>query len=402
MGVFGFFRRGFDPDSFEKELTSVTESISSTNQQISRLRLRSRSIRRSLAIYLLIVYVGIISYDYTSLPSQVVGPDKLRKFLAYQTRNQLLVLLLFPVAAFALVRVVRILFDFLIRSRENKLKWLKKKHKEKIEELKKITNFTTTEKLLNKYGDTPKKPSITPNNTNKNITAKPKQLPATANVAKPPAGQLSQQELNKLNLNITPRDVVAPTHTPQFQQNKQPQHPQQQKSVAPIRRSIQDRLLDMLIGSENNESVESRYALICYNCFTHNGLAPPGTSDPATVVYICMKCGVMNGELNEEKLIQEDHVDTALVSPVDKTLQLIDNEAKSSLKDKLEQVQAEVEERKEEVQQEQKQEEKQSEEVQQEQKQEEEQPEDKEVVKQVQQHEEQEKQVSESESKSDS
>ncbi|EAZ63036.2 predicted protein [Scheffersomyces stipitis CBS 6054] len=383
MGVFGFFRRGFDPDSFEKELTSVTESISSTNQQISRLRLRSRSIRRSLAIYSLIVYVGIISYDYTSLPSQVVGPDKLS-------------------AAFALVRVVRILFDFLIRSRENKLKWLKKKHKEKIEELKKITNFTTTEKLLNKYGDTPKKPSITPNNTNKNITAKPKQLPATANVAKPPAGQLSQQELNKLNLNITPRDVVAPTHTPQFQQNKQPQHPQQQKSVAPIRRSIQDRLLDMLIGSENNESVESRYALICYNCFTHNGLAPPGTSDPATVVYICMKCGVMNGELNEEKSIQEDHVDTASVSPVDKTSQLIDNEAKSSSKDKLEQVQAEVEERKEEVQQEQKQEEKQSEEVQQEQKQEEEQPEDKEVVKQVQQHEEQEKQVSESESKSDS
>ena len=54
--------------------------------------------------------------------------------------------------------------------------------------------------------------------------------------------------------------------------------------------------MDILIGSDNSESVENRYALICFHCFAHNGLAPPHTEDPADVKFQCWKCGAMNGK----------------------------------------------------------------------------------------------------------
>ncbi|KAK6459286.1 uncharacterized protein RJT20DRAFT_4859 [Scheffersomyces xylosifermentans] len=294
MGVFSIFRRGgFDPEGFERELTTLTESITATNQQISRLKVRSKSITRTLFSYLATAYVLVGAYGYLALPPGAKGRNKIEIYFTNQSRAMLLILSLYPIAGAVVLRSVRVLFDFLIRSRTSHLKALKKKHKEKIDELKKITNFTTTEKLLSKYGD---KQDTIASSAAKQGPARTNNLngPVPANPANQPS-QLSAAQLKKLNINITPQPPVL---TPQEKEEQRRQlHAQMQnQSQLPTKRSFQDRLLDVLIGSDNNESVENRYALICYNCFNHNGLAPPGTTNPADVRYVCFKCGTMNGK----------------------------------------------------------------------------------------------------------
>lgn len=105
-------------------------------------------------------------------------------------------------------------------------------------------------------------------------------------------GNLRDQAMKELNL---PEDKQLLSQQkgqlPNTKQAPIPAIPQQ-----PAQRTIQDRLLDILIGSDNSESVENRYALICFNCFAHNGLAPPHTEDPADVKFQCWKCGAMNGK----------------------------------------------------------------------------------------------------------
>ncbi|ANB13663.1 hypothetical protein AWJ20_4605 [Sugiyamaella lignohabitans] len=55
-----------------------------------------------------------------------------------------------------------------------------------------------------------------------------------------------------------------------------------------------DRILDLLVG-EDEQSPNSRYALICQNCRMHNGLCQFGEK-PQFVVYYCPHCGMQNGE----------------------------------------------------------------------------------------------------------
>ena len=50
-----------------------------------------------------------------------------------------------------------------------------------------------------------------------------------------------------------------------------------------------DRFMDALIG---DDSRNQKYALICAQCFNHNGLAAPEAF--ASIKYRCPNCGFMN------------------------------------------------------------------------------------------------------------
>ena len=163
----------------------------------------------------------------------------------------------------------------------------------KIEELKNITNFNKTNELINKYGD--EKP---PKNQVQEGANKGQQRIRNR---KDNSKSIRQQALKELNL-------PEQQQTQQEIQGTVGQHLKEQKVIPdgptpspivpqqPVPRTFQDRILDILIGSDNSEAVESRYALICFNCFSHNGLAPPHTEDPANIKFQCWKCGAMNGK----------------------------------------------------------------------------------------------------------
>lgn len=295
-----FKKSGFDPQLFEKELTDITESISSTQQQITRLKTRYVSIRRVLIQYMALLYVGVCLYNYSQIPRNYVASNKIQLFIRGQSRGQLLFVGLYPVVGYLLVKVIHAVFGFLSKNRTHRLKGLKEKHKAKIEELKKITNFNTTANLLNKYGEKNEIPA--------------KNLPkARTTPAKQVKGQKGPKGTNRINgtnvINDTNGINVANIPTAQGRQFQQISPPNTVKPLAtnpqaPVQknRPIQDRLLDLLIGSDNSESIENRYALICVNCFTHNGLAPPNCTNPANTKFACLKCGFLNGNTWQDEL----------------------------------------------------------------------------------------------------
>ena len=155
MGVFSIFgsKESFDPNVFEKELTSITEKINTNKQQISKLQQRQKYVRRSLSRYFIIIYLCIFGYCYATIPSSTIGKNRVQWFIRGQTRQHLLVLIGYPLFSVLTLRAVSYIFQFFINNKQSYLKSLQNKHKEKIEELKKITNFNKTNELINKYGN---------------------------------------------------------------------------------------------------------------------------------------------------------------------------------------------------------------------------------------------------------
>lgn len=297
--MFLLFKKGYDPLAFEKELTQITGSITSTQEQIYRLRRRRRSVRKTCIHYLLVVYVVGNLYNYTQIPPVSGTRTRFQGVVKGLSRNQWTFVVVFPVLLYFLVRMVSGLYDWLVSSRQTKLRGLQQKHKLKIEELKKITNFNTTSELLDKYGDPIERKKKKP--TGEGTSSGAQSVPGN--------GQIKQRlHVNPGTINI-PQQLPTEQSQRQQRQQGQPLQTQQipekanqppinlvQTQNQPLPRSFQDRLLDMLVGSDSSEAVESRYALICANCYKHNGLAPPGCKEPHKVPYICPNCGLFNGE----------------------------------------------------------------------------------------------------------
>lgn len=295
MGVFDLFKsKSFKPEVFEKELTDLTQRISKTQQQINRLSQKNDQLKRHTLSFLVLLYVIFIGYQYQKVPKDVIGKkSKIVLFFHLQTSRNLLIITLFPVTIYFLWVSIDFLFKFIIASRKKLLQGMKEKHKEKIEELKKITNFNKTNELISKYGASEPK--------NNGPLPQKRQQPTPAG---PPASGTTGVQ-SSLPVPGQEKSLQQQHSQQPLQQPLQQQLPQKTLGSAlpftparPTLRTFQDRILDYIIGSDNNESIETRYALICRQCYTHCGLAPPGCTNPLTIAYVCPKCGFLNGIKN--------------------------------------------------------------------------------------------------------
>ncbi|CAG86926.2 DEHA2D07392p [Debaryomyces hansenii CBS767] len=277
MGVFGIFKsKGFDPDTFEKELTQLTRQISNTQSQIYSLKGKSKRWVFSLSKIFLTTYALILVYIYQKVPRSPIARNKIVNFIESQSNDQLMVLVGFPVVGYLIVYLINSIFRLSVGRREKRLQTLKKKHSLKIEELKKITNFNTTNELLNKYG-------------NQDVRKKSKDETGNKATAEKQVG--ASRQINSANAQQQQQQQQIIKRLQSLQENPPVQKP----------RTFQDRVLDFIVGSDNNEAIENRYALICKQCLTHNGLAPPGSTNPFKVSYICPNCGFLNGETEIEE-----------------------------------------------------------------------------------------------------
>lgn len=267
LGLFGL--KLFDPNVFEKELSSIAQEISRTRNKMTVLGKRRRTLRKNIISYPVILYLSWIIYRY-NVASYNLGPlhsghSRLGIFFRGQLNLDLARIAAIPVLIAVISFLVNWFFRYLIEGQNKKLDTLVNKHKSKIEELKKLSNYNTTNLLLEKYGDKPSKPGRVQN------IKKPSIPPPKQKMEKVKASVPNDANKKKTEQSSRPVPDVKPT------------------------KSIQDRLLDYIIGSDHNESIESRYALICANCYTHNGLAPPGSTNPLQTTYICRNCGFING-----------------------------------------------------------------------------------------------------------
>lgn len=67
------------------------------------------------------------------------------------------------------------------------------------------------------------------------------------------------------------------------------------------------KILNVLLGKDET-SASNRYALICVNCFTNNGLAPPRML-PNKVKFKCVSCGTMNNSQQDSNVGAIIHAD---------------------------------------------------------------------------------------------
>ena len=207
-----------------------------------------------------------------------------------------------------------------ISSTESKLEELQSRQRATIEKLKAATKYSTTQSLIEKYGNTagapvqkpqsekPKGPSRTPTQTQRHT---PQQPPAPTRPLVPTPEQIRIQE----QLLAQQRVGIPPQHGKAQPPNQQPQPPadllrrqnleMQSQTQPPSRQHLQpeeataprwyDRILDVVLG-EDETSAKNRYALICKNCRMVNGLAPPGTRTLDDMGdWGCARCGAMNG-----------------------------------------------------------------------------------------------------------
>lgn len=274
LSLFGL--KLFDPDTFEKELSSIAQEISRTRNKMTVLGKRRRTSRKNIISYPVIIYTSWVIYRYNvalnNLGSLSVGHSRLAIFFRGQLTHELIRIAAIPVLIAMLAFLVNWFFLYLIESQNKRLNLLVKKHKTKIEELKKLSNYNTTNQLLEKYGDKSTKPGKVKNE-------KPQ-----------PLAKATKQNQAREQRNV-----------PNLINSKRVEQPPRPVTVGTPTKSIQDRVLDYIIGSDHNENIESRYALICANCYTHNGLAPPGSTNPLETTYICRNCGFINGLLNLKK-----------------------------------------------------------------------------------------------------
>lgn len=259
MALFSLFKNSVNVDQFEKELNELTLAINKSQQAIIKLERFQASFIKSLLVYFIGLYLGYVAYLYIELPFNSFGINRLRFFFGNQLKTSILVLFGAPVTVHLGILFIKYIIGWLIGSKRQTITKQKKKQRQKINELKEFTNYTTTNELVSKF-DKSSNPLPSVKAPNPNQTTKSKQTTT------------SKQTTKQRNQSRESTQGLSKGQPPMIQSPK----------------TFQDRLLDILIGSEDDTQ---KYALICKNCFNHCGLAPP--SEPYTK-FICPFCKTLN------------------------------------------------------------------------------------------------------------
>lgn len=276
MGFFNFLgRQEVDLQTFEKELTSLNSRVQKTQSRIAGLRKTKLSVSSCVTSYVATFYILWMSYKIFTIKSgssyQISWISLLYKAILSHTSISIGV----PILAVCMRFLFEYLFDQIIKRQEHTLRSYLNLRRSKLAELKKKTNFDATQGMIDRFDSSnslgQEKPASSINNS-------------VTQSLKPESPRVSSKTQSK--------------DTPDLQTKSSPTQ---------SRRTLQDRLLDYIIGSDHNESVENRYALICERCFTHNGLASPNCVDPTKVLFICRSCGCLNGQ----KMLKDKSFETS-------------------------------------------------------------------------------------------
>lgn len=270
-----------DAESYEKELSRLAAKIALRQQNLARANIRLRRAKGAVTLYCSVIY--------TVYSSIVIFGVKDRHWI------HLFALIFGPLGIWALRWIIQSWYTWVKNSNQEYIKELEIQHKELIEELKQKTNFYSTQALLDRY-DTEKSKK----DQKETVQGQPGQRDQPSQGQPGAQSQPSQEQSGSPNLKSN--QLRTQQSNPELAQSTTSGHPPSglsPSSVLPLQPFVlytprwYDRILDILVG-EDEQSPKNRQALICANCFNHNGLAQYGES-AQTVVYICPRCGFKNG-----------------------------------------------------------------------------------------------------------
>lgn len=249
--------KDFDPTAFEKELSALSSKISRNERTVTSFKYQERQSKSFIIIYGTLLYLLVIAYLLVKNGLAVSS----------YTHGETATIIGTPVLAILITKFITFYYNKRITRLESHIEHLRSQHESKIEDLKAKTNFQSTQALLNRFADG--------NDLNAKLDdellEKQRQL----------------EELKRLSL----------------EGNNEAQRFDAYQGVA-VEHHWYDFIIDLVVGTDELRP-NNRYALICHNCSSHNGLAPPGMR-PEYVKYICPRCGVLNGKDGAPKVIVEN------------------------------------------------------------------------------------------------
>ncbi|KZS96441.1 hypothetical protein SISNIDRAFT_463924 [Sistotremastrum niveocremeum HHB9708] len=285
MTFLGNWFKKKDSDDYEAILQSLKLEIEARQTRLSEIRLRERRATLLITLYTLAAWVAYVGVWYTGILPKFgpVGRGGRETNLGKTLQGLPVVVgpVLYAGSVLFIRRLVQLWYTRKGNAEEKHLKKLMIKQRNTIEEIKKKTNYYSTKNLIERYDEpsTPSRPSAQAPQTPVGLRQRP-QGAASASRPNPPTP-------------INPNTPVRPNGFP-------PSLSPAPQPLPPPRKQWYDKVADALLGEDDASSgAHSRYALICQNCFSHNGLVRE--SEWETTQYKCPKCGFFNASPKSKK-----------------------------------------------------------------------------------------------------
>ncbi|PBK63480.1 hypothetical protein ARMSODRAFT_963091 [Armillaria solidipes] len=265
--LFAFFRKNKE-DDYETILASLAADIQKRQTKLADIRLRERRSTLFVTLYTFIAWVVYVALWYTGALPSLAG--YYRNFRVEKAVKGLPVVV-GPIIILFIRRIVQIWYTRKGDAEEKTLQKLMKEQRTKVEEIKKKTNYYSTRELLQRYDEN--SPASSP--LRQRIVVQPQGTPGTP--TRPSNGGTGSAVLN------TPQNQAAVPISP-------PQPP-----LGPSRKQWYDKLADAVLGDDD----QARFALICEQCFAHNGLVKESVWEETQ--YVCPKCNHFNPSRRSNK-----------------------------------------------------------------------------------------------------
>lgn len=276
--MFGnLFKRKDSSKNYGKLLQEIDDKAISLRRKIDQLKSKLAQIQSKIFYYSGISFIlALISGYATSFNIPWIASS----------------LIAIPLISYFANSFVTILFSYYLKQSQKQLDSLDEEHKTYFEEMVNKTKFNDIKKIVEKY-ETPVK-HVDP-------------VPVVNNS---PAA-LVNSPLKSSDQPVNP--FVAASSPEQINNNQiKKQNCQQQLQSSPVNqpKTWVDKIMDSIIGEETGH----KYALICKNCFSHNGLVEK--EEYAVAKYRCLKCEFFNDRnikmiLSEAVLKVQDQVGNA-------------------------------------------------------------------------------------------
>ncbi|KAI0297801.1 hypothetical protein B0F90DRAFT_1938574 [Multifurca ochricompacta] len=282
MGLFSWFQKK-ESEDFGQILAKLALDVQKRETRLNEIRLRERRATLLVTMYTFAGWGAYLALWYTQLLPQM---SRHRPNSQVERAIKGFPAILGPIIILFTRRIVQLWYNRKGNAEEKSLAALKLARRNKVEEIKKKTNYYETRELLELYEDGPSTRLPTwPKGSGPPSRLQPQQPPVTPQRAMPAVPP------------NTPANLRAPI-SPGLQSQLAPS-PQQ--PLPPPRKLWYDKLADALLGDEEPSAnvAASRYALICQKCFTHNGLVKEDMWEDAQ--YVCPRCGHFNPSARSQR-----------------------------------------------------------------------------------------------------
>ncbi|ODO03472.1 hypothetical protein L198_02319 [Cryptococcus wingfieldii CBS 7118] len=294
MGFFSFFSKSSPPD-YETVLSKLASDVTEAKTNLSAIRLRERRTALLVNLYGVSFWaiwaglwwvrslpLGLIKTNYEELLGRIVG-------LAGIVGT--------PFLIWVLNFVVHAYFSRQRVHEETHLRKLLNQQRKQVDEIKKATNYDSTRKLIERYDEanglgspigpkTPQRPGqvtpqhVTPSSKGPSGTPRaPGHLvgaggtpgPAQPQTPLPVPQGLSLEQATAFHLQAGAIQPILPTPEKKWY----------------------DRVVDSILGDDPSQGNQHKYALVCEECFRHNGLVG-SKYEWERMQWLCPRCNHLN------------------------------------------------------------------------------------------------------------